>query len=215
MRFKNSTKANELYIFFCHYFLSCIVGKKFGYKLSKNFKLSDIVTPSDEALTLLLIENNEARWLKLNQEDICEDELPPSRFTSTGQKKKGRGFTVKGYGWNPLAIERFNELVAGVKEDRKEHGDAFDIKFEEYWRNKTLLARRHKKQKIDLPPKVAAVNDLFDENGNVLLDGYDSHWDDEEFSDDDEGDEHVDEEEKEILYQNYSHEEDDNDSTET
>jgi len=151
------------YINFCTHFLKCVVGQRFDEKMSKNIRLSKIVTPSDEALALILIENNEARWLtQFDAHDNLDHDpsrMLPSKFTSTGQMKKGKGFTKKSYGWTPSGIQHFNNLVVRIRKDREEYGEFFDQKFAEHW-SKLYLNQMKRRDGINVPDMVEAEMDL-------------------------------------------------------
>jgi hypothetical protein len=175
LRCNSNEEQNEAYIFFCERFLKCIVGKiNFNKKLKLNMKLSEIATPSDEALGLLLLENNEVKWLSelQNQEDKSagEEREAPSitkpKYTSGGKAKGTRkGLTRRYGGWKMDGIKRFNALLMMVKEDRAKNGKWFD---------KIMMERLDvgSKKKKDLEEEdgevwVKAGNDLFDDDDDV------------------------------------------------
>jgi hypothetical protein len=139
---------NEAYLFFCQHFLKCVVGIQcFNKQMKDQYKLSEIATPSDEALALLLLENNEYRWkrefeLKEKIHGLAQHHQPEqqpqhsaeanhcaSKYTSAGINKKQRGVTKRYQGWSDAGIQRFNTLLEKVKQDRKEHGESFDAWF--------------------------------------------------------------------------------------
>lgn len=122
--------SNDAYLYFFAHFVKCIVGLiKFnrGWNTGNLYKL---VTPSDEALALLLLENNEERWIAehaQSTENVQRDDaapmpdLPLSKYTSNG-KKQSRGYTKKNQGWKEAGVIRFNALVVSVINDRRLHG---------------------------------------------------------------------------------------------
>ena len=135
-------EVNLAYVYFCEHFLKCIVGiQSFNRQMQKHYNLSVIATPSDEAFALLLLENNEYKWrhefdlkqqkttsdghnLKINEEDLL-----PSKYSSSGCNKQKKGFTKRYNGWTKEGIERFNTLLVKVRQDRKENGGLFDKRF--------------------------------------------------------------------------------------
>jgi hypothetical protein len=169
LRQSSNGGQNEAYIFFCEHFLKCIVGNTTFNKMQKlNLKLSEIATPSDEALGLLLLENNEFKWLseaqnkgnRSNQDGNWNNDKP--KYTSGGRSKgTTKGLTRRYGGWKSDGIKRFNELIDLVKEDRLKNGGWFD---------EIMKARVHgvgnkkiqEKEKDD-EEWVLAKNDLFDD----------------------------------------------------
>jgi hypothetical protein len=124
--------TNNAYHYFFAHFVKCVVGLiKFnrGWNTGNLYKL---VTPSDEALGLLLLENNEERWIAEHARGGTETmhqqvenepvpDLPLSKYTSNG-KKESRGYTKKNQGWKEAGVVRFNALVKNVIYDRKVNG---------------------------------------------------------------------------------------------
>ena len=116
-------EVNDNYVYFCENFVKTVVGAqryKRGWK--NNLDFSEIATPSDEALTLLLLENSMYRWTT----DDEEKGPAPPRYTSAGKNKEQKGVTKKYGGWTKGGIERFNDIVRKVREDRKVNGRRFD-----------------------------------------------------------------------------------------
>jgi hypothetical protein len=167
MHNNSKNRVSKPYIYFCTHFLKCVVGQRFEEKMEKNVRLSSIVTPSDEALALILTENNEARWLtQFEGNDRCNQDprrLLPSKYTSTGHAKKGRGFTKKSYGWTLSGIQHFNSLVFRIRKDREENGEFFDQKFAEHWNN-LYSSQRKQRDGINVPDMVEAEMDLLMED---------------------------------------------------
>jgi len=163
LRKLSNNSPNEDYIFFCVRFFQCIVGKS-AYNAGWNAhkKLSEIATPSDEALALLFLENNEARWSQeFDLDETATEEmkasLPKAKYTSSGRNGSMKGFTKKFGGWSAKGIERFNELLKLVKADRSVNGEWFD--------NILLERSRDMDQKDsdgDGSDFITADNDLFD-----------------------------------------------------
>ena len=129
-----TSKVNESYIFFCKNFLKCVVGtQKFNRGFKQGLKISQIASPSDEALALLLLQNSEFRWMmeyqkRSNGEMVKKkDDLVATLYTTAGKNKDVKGFTKKYGGWKEDGIKRFNELQHLVKQDRSFHGEWFDL----------------------------------------------------------------------------------------
>ena len=67
-----------------------------------------IATPSDEALTLLLYENYNDKWI---DEHNNKETVRRPKYTQQDGSRYGE--------WSDEGIERFNQLVQEVKEDRE------------------------------------------------------------------------------------------------
>jgi len=81
-------------------------------------KISDFVTVSDEAFTLLTIENNYDRWMsKFNKEEDKHEVR--AKWTNSGKSAAGVGKSRKFDGWAKEGYKRFNELHHLVKLDRE------------------------------------------------------------------------------------------------
>jgi len=82
---------------------------------------------------LLLLENNEVKWLseaqntgnKSTQEG--SENIAKPKYTSGGRSKgTTKGLTRRYGGWKCDGIKRFNDLLDLVKEDRIKNGGWFD-----------------------------------------------------------------------------------------
>jgi hypothetical protein len=200
LRKLSNNSPNDDYIYFCVRFFKCIVGVQAynaGWDCDK--KLSEIATPSDEALALLILENNEARWSQefdMVGSDESRVTLPKAKYTSSGRNTSMKGFTKKFGGWSARGIERFNELLKLVKADRSANGEWFD---------NILLERKQQQESTAKPAAVLgevcikADNDLFDfefasRNNDFCLglgnvEGFESHDDDGDNADQDDEEE--------------------------
>jgi hypothetical protein len=164
LRKLSNNSPNDDYVYFCLRFFKCIVGvQAYNAACDCDKKLSEIATPSDEALALIILENNEARWSQefdlMGNDDSAKITLPKAKYTSSGRNATMKGFTKKFGGWSVKGIERFNELLRLVKADRSANGEWFD---------NILLERKHRQQTTETNSAVMgevcikADNDLFD-----------------------------------------------------
>lgn len=95
---------------FCDFYLSSVTGRT---KFNKNKVLSvvsKICSVSDEALVIVCMENNHARWSweMKNDEQRNGEEKPVPPYTETGSKAYKYG------GWTERGIARFNELTETI-----------------------------------------------------------------------------------------------------
>jgi len=129
---------NYFYLNFCEKIVKCVVGINIFKSNCYSTPFSQLVSPSDEALALLIFENNYDKWQHTyyvdkenKQNNIMEDKEMQQQnkkyeFPSlyTGPKKKG--FSRKNQGWSERGIRRFNGLMVAVREDQNKHSDVFD-----------------------------------------------------------------------------------------
>ena len=139
-------RETEAFHWFMSIFLGCICGAKTWTNAQTSMLVSEakdvsgykIVTKSDEAFGLLLIENYMEKWKKmLDDEDNVESEAPnqiraeegvlttdsrrnkPTRKRITGKyTAKKSGTTCRYGGWSVEGMARFNELYEMIKADR-------------------------------------------------------------------------------------------------
>ena len=144
---------NPAYLFFCRHFLKCVIGiHNFNRQVKQQVPLTQIASPSDEVLALLLLENSvETRWnrefeqsrAKLARGGVVKERVDDeeenskqtyfeTRYTTAGNNKKQKGFTKRNQGWSKEGILRYNVISEKVKEDRIKNGELFDQSFAEY-----------------------------------------------------------------------------------
>jgi hypothetical protein len=101
---------------------------------------SELFTHSDEAFTLVVLENYWDRWI-----DECKDGMPRARIGSRRKKEVKSNVEPKytsggliyddgkrqnpGKGWKEKGIKRYNELLHFVIEDRKKNQELFLKRF--------------------------------------------------------------------------------------
>jgi len=112
---------NLAYDKFCNVLLPSVVGRLKWKRYAHKKLLRQFVTPTDEALCLLLLENNWNRW-----KDIAsgkKEELASTKFTAEGKGSQALEFK----GWSDAGYERFNELCRKVIADRdSSEGEEFE-----------------------------------------------------------------------------------------
>ena len=143
-------------------FVAPVVGKKWFENLCWCQKLSDFVTVSDEALALLIFENNYDRWIDMGKRNnwtssiICPKyttggnavqtpnstkfSTAVSRKTKIGNPTEGTAGSVlkestcaKHQGWSIEGIKRYNQYFDAVKaEQQSQLGCDFEEAFLQY-----------------------------------------------------------------------------------
>jgi hypothetical protein len=118
----------EVFASFVFYCLSTTI-KKGTWRLGRNKKLvSQLFTPYDEGLAILILENNAdgIRDLIANGRPDKKKKIK-TKYTCKGYFKKGDDGTLKknkknkadgGQGWTKAGMRRYNELTNIVKESR-------------------------------------------------------------------------------------------------
>ena len=155
-------------------FVREVVGKKRFDDLVKTCPLGkEISTPTDDAFALLVLENNEAKWADLLEQNNGVirpirrgEEIPDSyksailpKYTLTSGKVKS---------WSANGIERFNELQDLIKADRKSNKEfAHDFVAQQ---RKELYDKEHKQD--DPADMVRAANDLGSDTESESEDTY-------------------------------------------
>lgn len=188
MRKTSGNDVNENYVFFCEKFLKCVVGvQTFNSRWKKCTSVCQITTPSDEALALLLLENSEYRWTyefekKEKEEEVQESDLPKPKYTSAGKNKEQRGLTKRYGGWTEEGIQRFNQIMHMVREDRKANGRWFDEAITNRIKQKSVTV-----QEVQPNNYTKAANDLEDEEENDAEDEDEANYDGNEEGSMDEG----------------------------
>lgn len=113
----------------------------------------NVASTTDEALALIIYENYEDKWM-----DEYNDEE-----TKRGPKYTQREGSYRGE-WSDEGIERFNQLVKEVREDRD---STRGKKAEEAYQMQKVAAAmtgRRKRRKVTPESKVRVVNDLVDDS---------------------------------------------------
>ena len=116
-------EMQDTYIFFEN-LLQSVVGHKIWRKGKYNSLISEIVTPSQEALALWIINNYEDMW---NPIFI----LSKAKYTCSNT-----GNSIY-KGWRKEGLEKYNELCAHVKQNRDEDLE-FEEEFKKAMKQKTL-----------------------------------------------------------------------------
>lgn len=144
--------------------------QKFNRWLNLNMNLSEIATPSDEALGLLLLENSEVKWSfevgtdtkdGSNEKDV---DGVKTKYTSVGKySAQKKGYTKRYGGWREDGIQRFNDILDMVKADRIKNGEWFDVVMNERWR---VDSSKSKENEVPKSGELKAGNDLFDDDSD-------------------------------------------------
>lgn len=121
-------------------FLKPTYSKRWNGKLRTEVRLrgiADLVSITDEAFVLLVLENNWERWIDLNNQSnnnyiaakrgsekpLASEVLPKYTYLQGSRPGKSKNDVPVWKGWKEEGIKRFNELCSLVKNDRDNHKD--------------------------------------------------------------------------------------------
>ena len=129
--------------------------------MKQGAKLNSIVIVSDEAFTLLMLENYWDSMEAMDEDDFykpkkqktsdntsntCTDNTEETKATVTGKWTRGQRGSRRFSGWEPQGLLRFNELVQAVVENREQ-----DLHFETQYKihmKKNIAEKSTKNNKV-------------------------------------------------------------------
>lgn len=125
--------TSGLYFIFLEYFLSSVVGKN-HYKLYRCERLvSEFTTVSDEALAILIYENNIDTWKDMVDKNITKNSSVTKKYTNGGTSKGEVASSRRYQGWSSNGIKRFNELFDLIRADcNSSHAVSFEESFQQF-----------------------------------------------------------------------------------
>ena len=80
-------------------------------------KISEFTTVSDEALAILIFENNLDTWKDMSEKNITKNSSVAKKYTNGGTSKGAVTSSRRYQGWSSNGLKRFNELFDLVKEN--------------------------------------------------------------------------------------------------
>ena len=110
-------QTKKLFEYFVELCLVHMIEKK-NWKLFKAVKpISDIFTAADEALALVLFENNAEEWKMIVEEQEVNTKSRKRKFTH--RKSGSPGNSERSKGWVMAGIRRYNTLLETVMNNRR------------------------------------------------------------------------------------------------
>jgi len=113
----DSSRYERGYLFFVANFVRVVVGCVVFDSCHKKKHISEFVGVTDEALALLLWENQENRWNDMVERGLHKSALE-GKCTDGGKCRADSGRSRRGKGWSAQGIKRFNQLCRLVEADR-------------------------------------------------------------------------------------------------
>ena len=125
-----------------------MVGKKY-YKYHKTDRLlSEFTTVSDEALAILIYENNIETWKDMASKNITKNSMVGRKYTNGGSSNGEIASSRRYQGWSNCGIKRFNKLFDLVKRDRESpHAKQFELCFQDFCVDGGVSGKPKKTQK--------------------------------------------------------------------
>ena len=151
---------NDGYLFFYDCILRCVVAKmRWKHLVRRNQPIDSLITVSDEAFALLVLENGWEKWTEQYKDKTTDKKARKERKSLyTNDVREGNSSFD---GWKPEGLDRFNMLVYKVIKDRKsEDGIAFDKKYNNYLLQASTAATTKKKRPAEVNPEVIKRNKI-------------------------------------------------------
>ena len=141
--------SSSLYYDFIEYFVSSVVGKN-HYNSCRSYKLlSEFTTVSDEALAILIYENNIDTWKDMANRKITKNSNVSRKYTNGGSSQGQVGSSQKYQGWSSSGMKQFNELYNLVEEDCESlHAKAFEESFLDFCIGGGVSGKKKKPTKL-------------------------------------------------------------------
>ena len=161
--------STGLYFEFIEYFLSSVVGKN-QYKMCRcEKKISEFATVSDEALAILIFENNLDTWKDMSEKNITKNSSVAKKYTNGGTSKGAVTSSRRYQGWSSNGLKRFNELFDLVKEDRESNcANDFEESFLQFCINGGVNGKV-KKREAPLFEAINVRHDLWTQETDIFL----------------------------------------------
>jgi len=160
---KMRTDTTGVYFEFIEFFISCVIGKNHFKSYRCDKLLSEFATVSDEAMAILIFENNIETWIHMVENNITKKSLVVKKYTNGGSSKGEVASSRRFHGWSSHGMNRFNELFDLVKADRTSEGaKSFEESFQEFCVNGGVTGKG-KKIMQPLFEEVQIRHELWDE----------------------------------------------------
>ena len=157
--------------------IRAVHGKSRYSEKAANTLFGSLVSPSQEAFTMLLYKNGYQKWGWIHNGSVSSEASEASNDdtsdgTPTGYIYTARtsDLTSRNGGWSRMGMLKYNELYKNVKEDRVADDGAFDSEYMMHWVEKTRSKRKRRRDNGSQLQSSTVSDDLED-----LLGALDSH----------------------------------------
>jgi hypothetical protein len=172
-----SMRGDKLqYTEFTDRMIRAVHGKSRYSEKAANTLFGSLVSPSQEAFTMLLYKNGFQKWVWMHNGSVSSEASEASNGnTSDGSPgyiytARTSDLTSRNGGWSRMGMLKYNELYKKVKEDRVVDNDAFDSEYIMHWVEKTRGKRKRRRDNGSQLQSSTVSDDLED-----LLGALDSH----------------------------------------
>ena len=161
---RNDTSG--MYFDFIEYFILAVVGKIYYKENRCENLLSDFTTVSDEALAILIIENNFDTWWDMAKRNITKDSGVGRKYTNGGTSAGTKASSRRYQGWSADGIKRFNEIFDLVKLNRSLLvAKSFEESFKSFCENGGVTGKKPKQCEV-LHPTIEICHKLWSDSDN-------------------------------------------------
>eukprot|EP00978_Attheya_sp_CCMP212_P044490 scaffold311970_cov63-Attheya_sp.AAC.2 len=109
---------------FCDYILPAVCGRKSNEAKFNHMRVSEVATASDEAFTLLSLENAWDMWVYPATNPDDSENIPHTKYSNEGSSARAQIYA----GWKVSGTERFRELQKMVKQNGTADMHAWSLK---------------------------------------------------------------------------------------
>jgi hypothetical protein len=173
---------------FCSFFVCGVVGIRRFDKNKCHKPYTEYTSISDEAFTVLTLENNWSRWSSMAESDNWKESDVPSEWTTSTDKRKlnqqgkendeeeetNKPQARRYRGWSAKGIARYNQLFNEIETERKKpeyvEFESYCMReFQEEAEEQGRSKNKRQKTRIDMPLPVAK-HELFKNSDNQEVD---------------------------------------------
>ena len=129
-RFGSVDRASTLMSGFYIYIAAACIGKRTFRMLCQQQMLTTILTPTDEALAMLIVDNQFDRWMDMKDQLVRTKSNIKPKYTVGDCKRTKKGSPKRYGGWSRAGIEQFSRYKreseqARTTQTRREFDDWF------------------------------------------------------------------------------------------
>jgi hypothetical protein len=156
--------------------IRAVHGKSRYSEKAANTLFGSLVSPSQEAFTMLLYKNGFQKWAWMHNRSVSSEASEASNGdTSDGSPgyiytARTSDLTSRNGGWSRMGMLKYDELYEKVKDDRVVDNGAFDSEYMMHWVEKTRSKRKRRRDNGSQLQSLTVSDDLED-----LLGDLDSH----------------------------------------